>query len=122
MLSIISAQVNTEAMRKAAEKGFVTATDLADYLVRLGLPFRDAHAIVGNAVCRAMERNCDLADLTLAEYRELYPAMTDDVYKVLNIEQSLNARTHIGGTAPTQVLEACARARQRFSPSISRTP
>jgi len=114
--------VNTEAMRKAAEKGFVTATDLADYLVRLGLPFRDAHAIVGNAVCRAMERNCDLADLTLAEYRELYPAMTDDVYKVLNIEQSLNARTHIGGTAPTQVLEACARARQRFSPSISRTP
>ncbi|HCU89899.1 MAG TPA: argininosuccinate lyase [Gammaproteobacteria bacterium] len=118
---ISSLTINAEAMRKAVEKGFVTATDLADYLVRLGLPFRDAHGVVGNAVRRALDRNCDLCDLTLAEYQEFYPAMTDDVYKILDIDQSLDARTHFGAASPRQVLEACERARQRFSPSISRT-
>lgn len=110
--------VNAKAMREATEKGFATATDLADYLVRTGLPFRDAHAIVGSAVRRAIDKNCDLRDLTIAEYRELYPAMTNEVYKVLDIDQSLNARDHVGGTAPVQVRAACVRARARLSASV----
>lgn len=105
--------VNAKAMREATEKGFATATDLADHLVRAGVPFRDAHAVVGSAVRRAIDKDCDLKDLTLTEYRELYPAMTEEVYKVLDIDQSLNARDHVGGTAPAQVRAACIRARQR---------
>ena len=110
--------VNGEAMRAATEKGFATATDLADHLVRMGLPFRDAHAVVGSAVRRAIDKNCDLKDLTLVEYRELYPAMTDEVYAVLDIDQSLNARDHLGGTAPAQVRAACVRARNRLCENI----
>ncbi len=112
---IPSLTINATAMREATEKGFATATDLADYLVRSGLPFRDAHAVVGSAVRRAIDKNCDLSDLSIAQYRELYPAMTDEVYKVLDIDQSLNARDHVGGTAPAQVREACARARKRLN-------
>ncbi len=109
-----SLTVNAENMRAAAEKGFATATDLADYLVREGIPFRDAHAVVGAAVRLAVEKNCDLKDLPLGELRSLYPAMTERVYAVLDVDRSLNARNHLGGTAPAQVRAACKRARERL--------
>ncbi len=107
--------VNANAMRAAVEKGFSTATDLADYLVRSGVAFRDAHAIVGGAVKLAIEKNCDLKDLSLDDFRTIHPSMPKDVYDVLDIEDSLNARNHLGGTAPTQVRQACLRARERIA-------
>lgn len=107
-------RVNAPNMRAAAERGFATATDLADYLVRSGVPFRDAHAVVGAAVRTAIEKHCDLKDLTLAEFQGFHPDITDSVFEVLDIDSSLNARDHIGGTAPAQVRAACARARQRL--------
>jgi argininosuccinate lyase len=112
---IPSLKVNAARMRAAAEKGFATATDLADYLVRAGLPFRDAHAVVGAAVRAAIDNNCDLKDLPLAALRELHPDLSEDVYPVLDIDHSLNARDHFGGTAPRQVRAACVRARQRLA-------
>lgn len=111
---IPSLTVNSDTMRAAAEKGFATATDLADYLVRSGVPFRDAHAVVGGAVRLAIEKNCDLKDLTLEELRAIHPPMSDDVYTVLDVDHSLNARNHFGGTAPAQVRQACERARLRI--------
>jgi argininosuccinate lyase len=104
--------VKKEAMRQALSQGFATATDLADYLVRKGLPFRDAHEIVGLAVRRADELGAELSDLPLSELRSFSPMIDDDVYAVLSIEGSLAARNHIGGTAPEQVRAAIARARQ----------
>ncbi|HPU78821.1 argininosuccinate lyase [Accumulibacter sp.] len=101
-------------MRAALLQGFATATDLADYLTRKGLPFRDAHAAVGLAVRRAEQRGVDLAELSLAELRELSPLVDDDVFAALTLDGSLAARNHIGGTAPTQVLAAIARARARI--------
>ncbi len=100
-----------DAMRAAALKGYATATDLADYLVRKGVPFRDAHEIVGKAVRRAVERGCDLAELALAELQAFSPHVADDVYAVLSLEGSAAARDHLGGTAPAQVRAAVARAR-----------
>ncbi len=98
--------------REAARTGFSTATDLADYLVRAGVAFRDAHAIVGYCVSRAIEAGCDLAEMPLAELQEVSPAIGEDVYDVLTLEGSVAARKHIGGTAPAQVRAAAARARQ----------
>ncbi len=101
-------------MREAAKAGFTTATDLADYLVRQGLPFRDAHAVVGQAVRLALERDCDLADLPLETYRELDDRIGPEVYAALDLDATLAARNHLGGTAPAQVRAACARARARL--------
>ena len=112
---IPSLVVNRDAMRAAAKKGFATATDFADYLVRSGVPFRDAHAVVGGAVRLAIEKQCDLEELSIAEFREFYPAMNEDVYASLDIDNSLNARDHFGGTAPSQVRAACLRARDRLN-------
>jgi argininosuccinate lyase len=103
-------RVNPEAMRKAAAEGFSTATDLADYLVKKGLPFRDAHEAVARAVRAAETRGCDLANLTLAELQAFSPLVGEDVFAVLTLEGSLSARNHIGGTAPEQVKAAVARA------------
>ena len=114
---IPSLAVNADKMRAAAERGFATATDLADYLVRGGLAFREAHAIVGQVVARAIERDCDLKDLALDEFQALHPAITQDVYEILNVEKALSARDHFGGTAPAQVRAACARARKRLGDS-----
>ena len=100
-----------ENMRDALRQGFSTATDLADYLTRKGLPFRDAHAAVGLAVRRAEELGVDLAQLPLGELQHLSPLIGEDVFAVLTIEGSLAARRHVGGTAPEQVLAAIARAR-----------
>ncbi|MBE2260204.1 MAG: argininosuccinate lyase [Candidatus Accumulibacter sp.] len=109
---IAGISVNPERMREALAQGFATATDLADYLTRKGLPFRDAHAAVGQAVRRAEELGVDLAQLPIAELQRFSPLLDDDVFAVLTIDGSLAARAHVGGTAPEQVLMAIARARR----------
>ncbi|HEX5538746.1 MAG TPA: argininosuccinate lyase, partial [Methylophilaceae bacterium] len=107
-------QVNKDAMRAAASEGFATATDLADYLVKKGLPFRDAHEVVALAVRYAVEQGCDLADLPLVELQKFSPQIGQDVFAVLTLEGSLASRNHIGGTAPEQVRMAITQARQRL--------
>jgi argininosuccinate lyase len=104
-------RVDASRMRAAAREGFATATDLADYLVRKGVAFRDAHEAVARAVRHAEARGTDLADLPLAELREFGPAIGDDVYAVLTLEGSVASRDHPGGTAPAQVRKAIAAAR-----------
>ena len=104
--------VKPEAMRAAALQGYATATDLADYLVKKGLPFRDAHEAVALAVRSCVDRGCDLADLTLEELQVFSALITQDIYQVLTLEGSVNARNHIGGTAPEQVRSAIARYRK----------
>jgi argininosuccinate lyase len=106
--------VKPEAMRAAVMQGFATATDLADYLVKKGVPFRDAHEVVARAVRTADTSGRDLSDLALAELQAFSPLITDDVYDVLTLEGSLAARDHLGGTAPAQVRAAIARARKRI--------
>jgi argininosuccinate lyase len=108
-------KVNKEAMRAAATEGFATATDLADYLVKKGLPFRDAHEVVARAVRHAAGKGCDLADLNLAELQEFSLHISEDVYAVLTLEGSLASRDHIGGTAPNQVKAAIVRARKSLA-------
>jgi argininosuccinate lyase len=98
-------------MRAAASEGFATATDLADYLVRKGLPFRDAHEAVARAVRHAESKGCDLSALTLAELQGYAREIGEDVYKVLTLEGSIASRNHPGGTAPAQVRAAIAAAR-----------
>ena len=105
-------KVNKEAMRLAAAEGFATATDLADYLVKKGMPFRDAHEVVALAVRHAVEQGCDLSDLPLAQLQQFSAQIGEDVYQVLTLEGSLASRNHRGGTAPAQVREALARARK----------
>ena len=106
--------VRAERMRQAAAEGFSTATDLADYLVRKGLPFRDAHEAVALAVRTASERGIDLSDLTLDELRAFSPLVEADVADALTLEGSVQARNHPGGTAPAQVRAAVARHLQRL--------
>ena len=107
-------RVRAENMRDALRQGFATATDLADYLVKKGLPFRDAHEAVARAVRACETRGCDLAELPLDELRAFSPLIGDDVVEVLKIEGSLAARNHTGGTAPAAVRQAIARARERL--------
>jgi argininosuccinate lyase len=104
-------RVKADAMRQAAAEGFATATDLADYLVKKGLPFRDAHEVVARAVRDAEARGCDLADLSLAELQGYSQLVAADVHDVLTLQGSLASRNHIGGTAPEQVRQAIQRAR-----------
>ncbi|CAK7006060.1 MAG: Argininosuccinate lyase [Kerstersia gyiorum] len=96
-------RVKADAMRAAALQGYATATDLADYLVKRGLPFRDAHETVALAVRACEERGCDLSDLTLEELRAFHPDIQEDVHHVLTLEGSVASRSHIGGTAPERV-------------------
>jgi argininosuccinate lyase len=105
-------EVKSDNMRRAAASGYSTATDLADYLVRKGLAFRDAHEIVGHAVRLGIDSQRDLSDLSLAELRSLSAVIESDVFEVLTPEGSVAARNHFGGTAPQQVLAAIVRARQ----------
>jgi argininosuccinate lyase len=106
---------NREAMRDAALRGFATATDLADYLVKKGTAFRDAHEIVGKAVAYGVQTSKDLSAMTLAELQQFSDTIQEDVFAVLSLEGSVNARNHIGGTAPNQVLAAVQRARTRIN-------
>jgi len=102
-------------MRAAAISGFSTATDLADYLVRAGVPFRDAHEVVGKAVRLGIDSGRDLADISLAELQQFSTQIAADVFTVLTLEGSVSARNHLGGTAPKQVLAAVKRARLRMA-------
>jgi len=108
-------EVDPEKMRTAAREGYATATDLADYLVKRGVPFRDAHEAVARAVRAAEARGCDLADLPLAELQSFAPTIDADVYAVLTVEGSLASRAHPGGTAPDRVIEAVRRARAELA-------
>jgi argininosuccinate lyase len=99
-------------MYKAAKQGFSTATDLADYLVRKNLPFRDAHEVVGKAVAMGVSCGKDLSELSLQELQQFSDKIDADVFEVLTLEGSVEARNHIGGTAPAQVRSAIARARE----------
>ena len=107
-------RVKKDNMARAATRGFSTATDLADYLVRKGVAFRDAHEVVGKAVRYGIEQGKDLAAMGLDELRRFSPAIEADVFAVLTIEGSVAARNHLGGTAPAQVSAAVVRARQRL--------
>ena len=107
-------EARPDNMRNALTQGFATATDLADYLTKKGLPFRDAHEAVGLAVKRAEELGVDLPQLSLADLQAFSPLVSDDVFAVLTVEGSLAARDHIGGTAPNQVRAAIGRARARL--------
>jgi argininosuccinate lyase len=104
--------VNKDKMRQAASEGYATATDLADYLVKKGMPFRDAHEAVALAVRHAVDKKVDLSDLPLTKLQQFAAEISDDVYAVLTLEGSLNSRNHIGGTAPQQVKAAIARAKK----------
>ncbi|MGA0013902.1 MAG: argininosuccinate lyase [Burkholderiaceae bacterium] len=104
-------QPQPKAMRQAALEGYATATDLADYLVKKGLPFRDAHEAVAHAVRAAVEKKCGLEDLSLEDLKSFSPLVEADVHQVLTLEGSLNARNHLGGTAPEQVKAQAQKAR-----------
>jgi len=103
-----------EVMREAALKGYSTATDLADYLVRAGLPFREAHEVVGKSVAYGIEQGKDLSEMSLVELQQFHSSIKDDVFEVLTLEGSVSARNHIGGTAPEQVRLAVQRAQRRL--------
>ncbi|QAZ38396.1 argininosuccinate lyase [Methylibium sp. Pch-M] len=106
--------VKPEAMERAALKGYATATDLADYLVKKGLPFRDAHEVVAHAVKTAIAQGRDLSELPLPALQAFHPAITDDVHAALTLRGSLDARQVLGGTAPAQVRFQIARHRARL--------
>jgi len=107
--------VKPEAMRAAALQGYATATDLADYLVKKGLPFRDAHEAVARAVRACDEARCDLSEMPLERLRQFSALIGDDVFAVLTLEGSVAARDHVGGTAPRQVRAAIARVRAQLA-------
>ncbi|WP_314888789.1 argininosuccinate lyase [Cardiobacterium hominis] len=107
-------EANREAMYRAAGAGYSTATDLADYLVRRGVAFRDAHEIVGRAVHLAIERHTTLDTLPLTDLQTLSPAIGEDVYESLTLEGSINARDHFGGTAPVQVKARIQQAKEKL--------
>jgi len=107
--------VKPEAMALAAKRGYATATDLADYLVRKGLPFRDAHEVVAHAVKTAIAQQLDLSELSLATLQQFNPAIEADVFEVLSLSGSLHARSVLGGTAPVQVRAQIERHRARLA-------
>jgi argininosuccinate lyase len=107
-------EIHSEQMAAAAQQGFSTATDLADYLVRKGIAFRDAHEIVGRAVRHGVDSGKDLSEMSLAELQEFSAIISEDVFDVLTLQGSMAARNHQGGTAPEQVRNAVTAARQRL--------
>jgi argininosuccinate lyase len=108
-------QPRSDKMYEAAKRGFSTATDLADYLVRKGVPFRDAHEIVGKSVAYGVQTGKDLSEMSLEELRQFSDVIEEGVFQVLTLEGSVAARNHIGGTAPAQVKAAVVRARERLN-------
>ncbi|HBS84760.1 argininosuccinate lyase [Vreelandella alkaliphila] len=104
-----------DSMYEAARRGFSTATDLADYLVRKGVAFRDAHEIVGQSVAYGLKTKKDLSEMTLEELQQFSATIEQDVFEVLTLEGSVAARNHIGGTAPDQVRAAASRAREALA-------
>lgn len=108
-------QPKKDRMHEAAKRGFSTATDLADYLVRKGVPFRDAHEIVGKSVAYGVQTGKDLSEMSLAELQQFSSSIQQDVFSVLTLEGSVAARNHIGGTAPQQVKAAAKRAKESLA-------
>ncbi len=108
-------QVNHEAMRNAALRGYATATDLADYLTKKGLPFRDAHEVVAKTVQFAEQKGCDVSKLDLSELQKFSQLIDEDIFTVLTLEGSMKSRNHPGGTAPSQVSAAIKQARKWLS-------
>jgi argininosuccinate lyase len=113
-------EIKPENMADRARKGFATATDLADYLVRKGVAFRDAHEIVGKTVREAIDQGCDIADLNLADLQQFSDTIENDVYDVLTLEGSASSRNHLGGTAPDQVRAATKRGHDRLAQVLVR--
>jgi argininosuccinate lyase len=112
---IADMQPNAENLRRATQKGFITATDLADWLVRAGgLPFREAHHVTGRLVKLAEDQGCDLPDLDLAEMQAVDARIDAGVFEVLTVDKAVASRTSQGGTAPANVRAAAAAARERF--------
>ncbi len=107
--------VDPAAMRQAALRGYATATDLADYLVKKGIPFRDAHEAVAQAVRFAENKGCDLSELSLADLQRFSSIIEEDVFRILTLEGSLQSRNHPGGTAPEQVRKAISEARKQLA-------
>jgi len=107
-------KIHRQVMHRAAEDGFITATDLADYLVKKGLPFRRAHEVVGRAVLYAMKSECGLSDIPLAEYRKLSPQIGRDVYAAITVESSVGRRTSQGGTAPRNLRKRLAELKKKL--------
>lgn len=107
--------VKADNMRQSALRGYATATDLADYLVRKGTPFRDAHEVVGLSVAYGLKHNKDLSEMSLEELKQFSDQIENDVFEVLTLEGSVAARNHLGGTAPEQVRAAIKRARSNRS-------
>ncbi|HEX8847462.1 MAG TPA: argininosuccinate lyase [Pyrinomonadaceae bacterium] len=105
-------RVREEEARDAASRGYMNATELADYLARTGMPFREAHDTVGRLVLRAIERGVELQELTLAEMQTFSPLIEEDVYKALSLNETLATKSQIGGTSPTRVAEALKAARE----------
>jgi argininosuccinate lyase len=108
-------EARKDKMRKVAKQGFSTATDLADYLVRKGIAFRDSHETVGKSVAYGIEKQKDLAEFTLDELKQFSASIEADVFEVLTLEGSVAARNHVGGTAPNQVREAIKAAETRLT-------
>ncbi|MFO1389666.1 argininosuccinate lyase [Cellvibrio sp.] len=111
-------QPRKDKMYEAAKRGFSTATDLADYLVRRGVPFRDAHEIVGKSVGYGVQTGKDLSEMSLAELQQFSTVIEQDVFAVLTLEGSVAARNHIGGTAPAQVKAAVERAKLKLATRV----
>jgi argininosuccinate lyase len=107
-------QTQRDIMHQSTKKGYTTATDLADYLVNKGLAFRDAHAVVGKSVAYAIEQKKDLSALSLMELQVFDTRIENDVFDILSLEGSLNARNHLGATSPNQVERAIKTARENL--------
>ena len=110
--------INREAAQNAARSGFLNATDLADYLVRRGMPFRKAHELVGRIVLHCEAKHVELQNLSIEEFVSFSPLIREDVYGALTLENSLNARALVGGTAPARVLEALAEAEKFLDKAV----
>ena len=108
-------QVKRERLRDSAYRGFSTATDLADYLVRKGIAFREAHEIVGRAVRHGIETGQDLSEMSMETLKGFSAIIEEDVFAGLSLEGSVNARSHLGGTAPERVREAVREAKRRLA-------
>jgi len=106
--------VNEETTRDAASRGYLNATELADYLVKKGVPFRTAHEAVGHAVLFAIEKGRELDELTLEQLREFSPKIEKDVFKALGLERTLASKNTVGGTAPKRVRDALKRAKDKL--------
>ena len=107
--------VDVNAMRSAAMRGYSTATDLADYLTKKGVPFRDSHETVAKAVRTAEKKGCDLSEFTLSELQKFSQLIEEDIFSILSLDGSMKSRNHTGGTAPSQVRKAIKSARKNLS-------